>query len=741
MSSSKLFVQNVFLKVLFAALISIFAFSSCGGGGVPNPAAPEPPPLSSITLKASPASIASGSTATIDWEARVSCNLSGAVDGGSGGLVGSTGSFTTPPLFTSTQYALNCGGSVKTVIVNIGSGCTTDGSIGAISLVNTTSRLTGVAPLSVFFDTTGTTTTPATPSPFHDLEYRWDFGDKIVGVQNLSPPTIGTATWNTGSKPGVGSRNTSTGPLAAHVYETPGTYYVSLTIIDGTNKVTNSCTPIVVLDPDAVFSGTKTTCVAAASTPVAGVGGCPALAAVALQPSFSAAINSYAKTGNRLLFKRGDTFTATTTSSITTTGPGIVGAYGDTALALPIIQSSAGSTLRFSSQSTPNSKFNLKDWRVMDLDFVGSGTASQAAVEMYGGINQVTMLRLTISNYLNAIGSSDSLLDWWNTTSQSGHAIWDQHSIVDSKISSPAVGNPANSNTWCYGTFLGGDRMFFAGNSINNSGTAVAGASHVTRFWYLGKSVINNNTLQQPGPSEHNIKLHAKRWQTAGVSNSGVGGGYSRWIVISDNKFEGAYNAWMVAVGPQDSGKDERVRDVIIEKNWYVTGPGTQVEQIIWAADVTVRNNIYYAGVQALGVNVGQRGIEPPSDGVRIYNNSYYSKSATPVNVINIESTATNVTVRNNLAYAPNSTSQSMVNNTSASKFSASNNSTISQMKSVLPFASADPVVPAGFNLSAGSYALSNGGSVPVWSDFYFNDRPQSGVPGTIDMGAVEVLP
>ena len=86
------------------------------------------------------------------------------------------------------------------------------------------SRTSGVAPLSVFFD--ATTTIDGTLRPFHDLEYRWDFGDTSAG------------TWANGAQPNVNSKNYATGPVASHVFETPGTYYVTLTALDGTNVAT-----------------------------------------------------------------------------------------------------------------------------------------------------------------------------------------------------------------------------------------------------------------------------------------------------------------------------------------------------------------------------------------------------------------------------------------------------------------------------------------------------------------------
>ena len=135
------------------------------------------------------------------------------------------------------------------------SGCSNIGNTGFIALSNVPSRFTGVAPLAVFFDAVGTTAT-GIARPFHDLEYRWNFGDTLGTV-------TGATTWSTGSRAGVSSRNVATGAVSAHVYERPGVYTVALTATDGTNTVSNSCAQIVVQDPDVVFAGTKTICVGA----------------------------------------------------------------------------------------------------------------------------------------------------------------------------------------------------------------------------------------------------------------------------------------------------------------------------------------------------------------------------------------------------------------------------------------------------------------------------------------------
>jgi hypothetical protein len=94
---------------------------------------------------------------------------------------------------------------------------------------------------------------------FHDIEYRWNFGDATG---------LARATWNQGSS----ARNVATGPLAAHVHKTPGTYTV--VVNDAANTVSYQC-QIMMQDPEVVFAGAKTACFSASGN----FSGCPAGAA------------------------------------------------------------------------------------------------------------------------------------------------------------------------------------------------------------------------------------------------------------------------------------------------------------------------------------------------------------------------------------------------------------------------------------------------------------------------------
>jgi hypothetical protein len=48
-------------------------------------------------------------------------------------------------------------------------------------------RTSGVAPLAIFFDATETNHSSVTVNEFHDLHYRWDFGDSEAGKWTLRP--------------------------------------------------------------------------------------------------------------------------------------------------------------------------------------------------------------------------------------------------------------------------------------------------------------------------------------------------------------------------------------------------------------------------------------------------------------------------------------------------------------------------------------------------------------------------
>ena len=788
---------------VIAELLTIILFSlvlvACGGGSADsyNGSAPAntgtaPPPIitnaPTVTLAAVSTSIAYNASTAITWS---STNSSSCASTGGGGS-GTTGSFNTGALTNSMTYVVTCGSASNSITITVApsvitafadagggnvtvttannlssgttisisgttnyngtyaisnanstsftivkafsandatgawqmaggmqSGCTTSGATSAITLSNVPSRFTGVAPLSVFFDAAGTTVSNVAKRPFHDLEYRWNFGEDATVLAALP----GSANWTNGST--KGSRNTASGPEAAHVFETPGVYSVTLSATDGTNTVTNSCAQIVVQNPDVVFAGTNTICVAATSLPLQGVGGCPVGAIATQQASFTTAINTYALTGKRVLFKRGDTFAAATSASIIKTGPGIIGAFSTGAA--PIVRMTGNDIiLNLSSKNTPG----ISDWRVMDLELDGMSKSASAGTGAPGGINQVTLLRLNIHDAGTGIAFSNYILDWWNSNGSPGHTVFDQVAIVDSTISR-AIGGNGN-----VGVLLTGKRLSMMGSVVDDS----TFAEHVIRIFYLNKGVLSNNTLSKAPSTKHVIKLHGPTWIGGSTPTGVLSSGYTEQVVLSDNKFVGASNPWTVAVGPQDSGSDERLRNIIIERNWFTAGAGTQTALLVWAVSTTVRNNICdMTGAQFHQcIEVARRGIEPSPNNVQVYNNTFYSGSAGDFIGTTIGASATNISVINNLGSAPSATGPVMLSGTGASGLVQSNN-ILNNSPSAL-FVNATPSIPVDFNLkSLPNPARETGlATIDVLSDFFLANRPKSGTTGVTDIGAIE---
>lgn len=585
---------------------------------------------------------------------------------------------------------------------------TTAGTAGVITPSIQASRISGIAPLAVFFDASGTTATGVS-RPFHELEFRWNFGDNPAEL------------WSAGSRTTTGSsRNEATGPVAAHVFSTPGTYQIQTTITDGTNTVVNGCLQIAVLDPDVAFSGTNTTCLSTAGN----FADCPAGALQVTDASgnFVSAITTHATTGKRVLFRASETWNAPTPGIIASTGPGIVGSFGAGTARIRATADSAAAILQLSRASTPG----LSDWRVMDLEFDGNGNLQRQAVNSGGGINQVTLLRLNMHDVHNGLMLDGATLDFAKA-SNPAHSIWDQIALVDSvttNITGVSSALSVYASAW---------RFMLLGNSLDNNG----GGEHTVRLPSIVRGVVSNNTMQGQGNAaggKHAFTLRADVHGTTGVE----GGFDTQRVVVSDNKFIGRTGSdWTVHYGPQGA-VDERIYDVITERNWFVAGggpiTGTQVGLIIAAREQTIRNNLFdMTGGRAHSAILVHDGFTVGSDQVRVFHNTMYSNDIdNDFAAVDVRSGALNVSVRNNVAYSPNDSQHKMVGfvTTPSAVVLQSGNTPDANIQAVSPlFSTTPPTTPADWKPQAASYANAGGdASVPVWSDFFVIDRPLRGV-------------
>lgn len=618
---------------------------------------------------------------------------------------------TPAPGMVFTGWSGACSGTAPCTVAmakasSVGAVFATANTASPIQLSLVPNRIGGVAPLAVFFDASATTS-PATAMPFHEIKYTWTFGDPANG-----------ANWAFGARPGQLSKNTAYGPVAGHVFETPGTYTVTLSAFDGKSTASKTTT-ITVTDPNTVFSGTNTVCVANGSLPVAGTNGCPSGAAVANLASLQVLADTWGQASRRILLKRGDAWN-TVPYTFFGRGDTIIGAYG--AGAPPLVRLTSANTAGITVFSN---KQAINNFTLMDIDFVGAGGYGNVAsfAGEYPG-SHFLALRLRSSGIAGVSATGSGL------------------SVIDCDFSNLSGGQGY------VGVYVdNASQVAIQGNRIHDA-TKV---EHNIRT-HAAKEVISNNSLYAPAPTKQAVTVRGMglNYTTA------WSGKWAEHIVVSDNDIDAGPNAgWVVQISPTNDGMDERIRDVIFERN-YVHGPsGTLLISEVHERG-TIRNNLFvpsdngvydYPTVSIVHTN-GTAAPVPSSH--FIYNNSFYRPAgahphyaAVGIGVGNSGNTTypTGTVIKNNLAYAPFSTGNSYSNYPGpvflgtaapASLYTLAGNSTDVQMKSVAPGFVTPPSSLADWK-PLGGYAVGGGVAVPVWDDFFAKPRLSP-----MDMGAVQ---
>jgi hypothetical protein len=199
--------------------------------------------------------------------------------------------------------------------------------------------------------------------------------------------------------------------------------------------------------------------------------------------------------------------------------------------------------------------------------------------------------------------------------------------------------------------------------------------------------------------------------------------------VISDNKVVGSNSPTIATFGPQNAQSDERLRNLIIERNYFQSTSNTVIPVIVEGSQVVLRNNIIYVDTGANAILVQRRGIEPAPTGVAVYNNSTYrSSSSWAFACIGFQS-GSGHSAKNNVCYSPNSPGPVMFSdNTGATK---AGNTIDAQIKSVNPFGAISTAL-GSYDIVTGSYAINGGTPVPVFSDFFRTPRS-----APYDLGAI----
>jgi hypothetical protein len=250
------------------------------------------------------------------------------------------------------------------------------------------------------------------------------------------------------------------------------------------------------------------------------------------------------------------------------------------------------------------------------------------------------------------------------------------------------------------------------GNSFNGHGATI-GASGIetVRISACRMCVIENNTFENANNVGAVLKLHnGNTW----LSSSTWTGAYTELIEISDNLFTGTSGAQLVETSPQNGVTDERLRNIVVERNLFsaTTGGGRQI--LVSAVNETLRDNAFYGQIAnpVWGIQVAQRGIEPVPQGVEVYNNTCYGGgTCAGFSGQNFAAPGINSYAKNNLFY--NTAGGTTVSNGGTGNTVSNNTVT--------------PTNYPGFTNGSGSFSLlsdfkptavySGGTSVPVWSD------------------------
>ena len=519
------------------------------------------------------------------------------------------------------------------------------------------SRTSGVAPLCVQFDGSGSTDgdMTATNEEFHGLSYFWNFGDS------------GAGTHTNGSR--LASKNVAYDPITGHCFDTSAT--VTLTVCDETScsKATQAIT---VTSANAQWATGKTTCVSTSGTftdcptvvsgDYASVAACQS-ASKCLTQSTTPTITS----DMRVALRGGETFTGTMTVAADDTGPGLITSYGAGRATVSVTTTAECFTV------------SATDWRIVNIHCAGDSSNARTATSLTAAGTKMT---IKDSKFTGFGAASYTTIEGGNNSSAG-----EDFSFVGNEISGGHATQGAESIT----------SYLLRGVIIGNQIAATQTQFHPIRI-YPDASVVANNTITGGGKSGQNV-------EAIGIRPSGAIGAVTRSkIVLSENKVRVGpsftFTFLKVQSGNPAAYVDQEITDLLVQRNYidFAVGSSAGIECMrVGGTRITIRNNICdmtNSGDEFIRLNkIVDAGAAP--DYVKVYNNTVYASTDVGAGFTFFNSnslSSTNSNVVNNLSYIPlpsGTTTRVIVNGVVATD---SNNSTGSsgtnQIKLTDPFLS-----------------------------------------------------
>lgn len=494
------------------------------------------------------------------------------------------------------------------------------------------------APTAVFFSATGTTCTASEcTDPWRELVYHWDFGDS------------GAGNWATDGKP----KNEDYGPIATHVYETNGTFTVTLTVTDPTGAVNSTTDTVYIEDPDTTWPATVTTCASNSSAGDIDFSFCPFVCSGDARCVCPNSIDSECDIANggeelaevvddsiaagekRILLKGGETWTRTIAGAVGRidglgAGPILLASAGGSANPVNYEIDVSGNCDRGQNLFLINGQSGGDNLRIADIniDFIRVDTLGGAAA---GSIlicahqncpNNLLFLRVASNDACQVIEILD---DKTNTTAPYGGSgentgshmfmvgddtLWD----ANAEPSCGLLTGPCTNSMFMqvrymaiqgleFGVANGGVETRYTRNRIptaNPSGTTAT----------VGYQVWNHNKFGDSAVTNLAIRGHL--------------GGVGEKYYIADNIFDGqaGWNSgFNFANTYSGAGSGPGLQDIIFERN-IVNSLGVDEAT---SRRLTVRNNLFGPNATfKLNCGRGGEGKDGWSDDFQFVHNSYY---------------------------------------------------------------------------------------------------------------------
>ena len=459
--------------------------------------------------------------------------------------------------------------------------------------VTIASQTSGPAPLPVTYDVTrDATITP--PANNGSGSPAWETA--IVSV-NYGDGAAGTWT-HTGL-----SKNTDRNIQGGHVYESVGTYTLSVDVIYSDGSTFTGEQTITVTDPEVVYAGVTFYADHTLGNDTTGDGsiGNP------WKTSDKLFDIVFASNGPRRgLLKKGETFVALANKSYTTAlvGPFHIGAYGSGAN--PIIsKSSANEVLALGNGMTAGA-------RIVDVDLSLAGTAAGWRT----GSNCL-FLRCDVADPESA----------WTTSS--AH-LEKQYTIIQE---CDITGQTDKGIYWQWGY-----RSAILGCHVTTP-DAGTGTNHCIRA-YLSHSSIKHNLFSGGSTGGSLLKF-------VGWDDVGLGGGHSteaaEYTIIADNIADGSHPltlAQYFTFRPSNTSSVERIINCVWERNYLKSAATTGSQQMMDGSCeyCTFRNNRLDGSAESgtTGIRLSREGAEPiPVGNMILHNSFFHTGTMNPVSIFN----------------------------------------------------------------------------------------------------------